>query len=204
MSRAPTDMLWTEAQLRDSPAFRSLTATALLVLMDFNAKKKMARKDRRSQYKQINNGELVYTYAEAESRGIKRSTFSRALKELQEKGFIDLKKTGGGLYKVENEYALSGRWVHWGTAQFEAAPVPPGRRANHGFQQGNALNPASSRTHTQMVRLKNVVKNEHGSGSTLQREPCLKMNTAPTLAVFKNDNEAVFKNDTYENREVAV
>ena len=60
------NVLWTDAALRKSSAFRSLHGTAILVLMDFHSKKHMRRKKNRGNYELQNNGELVYTYSEAQ------------------------------------------------------------------------------------------------------------------------------------------
>jgi len=151
------NVLWTDETLRNSPAFRSLNGTAILVYMDFHSKKQMKnnKNSRKRTYSLQNNGELVYTYREAESRGIGRSTFMRALDSLIEKGFIDVKLTGAGRYRSESRYALSNRWRSWGTSAFVTAKRNPhGRNTEHGFQPGHTLRNTDG-------KLKNVAKNDN-------------------------------------------
>jgi hypothetical protein len=127
------NILWSLKDLRESNAFRGLTKTALLVLFDFYAKRRTKGTGKRA--KMINNGELVYTYKEAEKRGISRASFQRALTQLVERGFIDVTFTGAGLYKSASLYALSDRWHAWGTDAFRTAVRNPhGRNKHHGFQ----------------------------------------------------------------------
>ena len=72
--------LWTDKALRESDAFRGLTKTSILVLLDFHGRKRV--KGKRNRWTLLNNGELVYTYREAEKRGISRSAFMSALDQL--------------------------------------------------------------------------------------------------------------------------
>jgi hypothetical protein len=91
-----------ERELIDSPAFRHLTATAILVLLDFLARRKMVRvrnRSKRETWQVANNGEIVYTYGEALRHGISRPAFVRALDALIEHGFIDIAQIGAGLFK---------------------------------------------------------------------------------------------------------
>ena len=152
------NVLWTDKSLRESSAFRSLHGTALLVLMDFYSKKHMKKKPR-GKHVLTNNGEFVYTYKEAENRGISKATFMRALDALIDRGFIDVKVTGAGRYRSESRYALSNRWRHWGTDKFVPAKRNPhGRNKEYGFQPGHTLNRTDG-------RLKNVIENDNGSNN---------------------------------------
>ena len=151
------NVLWTDKTIRNSPAFRSLNGTAILVYMDFHSKNHMKKNNNSTKrtHSFVNNGELVYTYKEAESRGITRSTFMRALDRLIEKGFIDVKLTGAGRYRSETRYGLSNRWRAWGTSSFvEAERNPHGRNRKYGFQPGHNL-------HNTDGKLKNVAKNDN-------------------------------------------
>jgi DNA-binding PadR family transcriptional regulator len=66
-----------------------------------------------------NNGKIVYTYSEAEKKGYSRALFARALTALVEHGLIDIIKQGGGSKGDISLYAISERWVKYGTKDFE-------------------------------------------------------------------------------------
>jgi len=88
----------------------------------------------------VNNGEIVFTYREAQKKyGISSSRFRRALDELVEKGFIDIAATGMGVHKVTTYYAISERWRDYGTSEFKEAKRPKPSIANPGFRRGNKL-----------------------------------------------------------------
>ena len=140
------NVLWTDEPLRNSPAFRSLTGTAIIVLIDFYSKKR-TKKQRGQKYILTNNGELVYTYNEAGKRGISKATFMRALDALIDRGFIDVKVTGAGRYRSESRYALSNRWRYWGTDKFISGKRNPyGRNKEYGFQLGHTLRQTNGKT----------------------------------------------------------
>ena len=65
-----------------------------------------------------NNGNLSYTYKEA-SKIMHRTTYSKALNELVNHGFIDVVRSGR-LNKECNIFALSYRWKKYGTPQFQS------------------------------------------------------------------------------------
>jgi hypothetical protein len=133
----PLSYLWTEKALNESEAFRGLTKTAILVLHDFHAKKRVRGSGKRWQV--LNNGELVYSYAEAGSRGISRSAFMNAIDQLIERGFLYVAEQGGGLKGHASKYGLSTDWTSYGTPSFSAKtrkkrrPQYPGA----GFQSGH-------------------------------------------------------------------
>ena len=170
------NIIWTDRGLRESPAFRGLTKTALLVLLDFYARRKTDNRGKRTRM--LNNGKLIFTYTQAEEMGYSRASFQRALTQLTERGFIDVTFTGAGLYRSASTYALSDRWKHWGTDAFRHRQRNPnGRNKHYGFQ------PRSSGTRG---TIKNVSKNDNG-------QPPENSST-----VFKNDNRemsSVTKND---------
>jgi hypothetical protein len=140
------NVLWTDESLRDSPAFRSLSRTAIVILMDFYSKRR-TRKQGRQKYILTNNGELVYTYNEAEKKGISKATFMRALDALIDRGFIDVKVTGAGRYRSESRYALSNQWRYWGTDKFITRKRNPhGRNKKYGVQLGHTLRQTNGNT----------------------------------------------------------
>ena len=95
-----------EPALVESEAVRDLSGKwALLCLVRFHQKayRKSEKKNRKhfNQMKITNNGEIIFTYAEAEELGIKSpTTFKNVLRELvQDKGFIDIAQQGNWYQK---------------------------------------------------------------------------------------------------------
>ena len=137
MPSNPLAYLWTDKALINSQAFRGLTKTAILVLMDFHAKKRVQGKGKRWQL--LNNGELVYSYREAQGRGISRSAFMYAIDQLIERGFLYVAEQGGGLKGHASKYGLSADWTSFGTPTFKTTTHKK-RRAQYpesGFQPGH-------------------------------------------------------------------
>lgn len=67
-----------------------------------------------------NNGEIIFTYTEAKNKyKITFPRFQRALDDLIEHGFIDIKHHGGGLNGDTTKYAISERYKEWGTDSFK-------------------------------------------------------------------------------------
>ena len=128
-----------QKNLITSKAYRSLrTPTAYFVLGIFWTKRQMAKVGRKSRDDWViaNNGEIVFTYEEAEARyGISSGAFRSAIDELRNKGFLDIAKSGAGLYKSASLYTISDRWRAYGTAEYkQPKPRPPN---NKGFRKGN-------------------------------------------------------------------
>lgn len=90
-------------------------SASYVVLGDFWLKRKMGR--RGGKWECVNNGKLVYTYREALDKGIYRSRFNRAIKDLIDKGFLDVAGYEGR-YNARALYALSERWRDYGTDKF--------------------------------------------------------------------------------------
>ena len=130
-----------ERELLKHPAFRNLNGTAKAVLFDFMMRRKVDKKKSHrngTEYIVSNNGELVYTYAEAERNGIPRSSFMRAIDDLVEAGFIDIAHAGSGGRKGDvTLYAISCRWHHHGTDRWEPTTRPKDTRQGRGFQPGH-------------------------------------------------------------------
>ena len=85
-----------------SPAWEALTNAARVVWLhlaaDFNGRPEK-------------EGHLRLTYSQAEKL-MTRKTFTKALQELQDKGFIE-RTTVGGLFNTCSEYALVNGWRAW-------------------------------------------------------------------------------------------
>lgn len=106
-SRATTEM-------QQSPAFHSLTANALRLLLwcDFKNYNASTNKRVMDATKRI----FKLTYIEAEEHlGVTKPTFSRTKAELIEKGFLECTVKGGlrGVNGVASEYAMSNKWRKW-------------------------------------------------------------------------------------------
>ena len=103
MRNKPTqakDVLWIPRRMHRSPAFRKLSATAILILLELKYRCQYARAGTRGKWHQVNDGELIFTYAEAVKRfGITRSTFCRSISQLVKLGFIYIAHHGGGMMK---------------------------------------------------------------------------------------------------------
>lgn len=130
-------------QLLESRAFIALkTATAHKVLVIFFAKRQFSKVGRKGkeQWEITNNGEIEFTYPEATAKlGITGGTFTNAIDELREKGFVDITEYGGGLNKSKNLYAISNRWELYGTSAYKPPKPRPNPATNKGFQKGNQL-----------------------------------------------------------------
>lgn len=75
---------------------------------------------------------LVLTYAEAESLGITRNVFIRAIDELLEKGFIEIVNPGGAYKRDKTVYALVDDYLFWRPDQ---EPIRTRKRdVKRGFQ----------------------------------------------------------------------
>ncbi|MHC4477712.1 MAG: hypothetical protein ACYTEL_18860 [Planctomycetota bacterium] len=130
-----------EQRLLKSKAYRSLrTPTAYFVFGIFMTKRKLAKGGRKGkeQWEITNNGEIEFTYDEAEEKyGICPSTFRNAIDELRDKGFLDIAATGMGVHKVTTHYSISERWKLYGTREYEPPKPRPRKPVNRGFQEGN-------------------------------------------------------------------
>ena len=114
--------------LLHSKAYRDLTyGPAIKVLNWFYEKirvevnKKKRGKDR---YRIINDGDIDFTYREAIFRGLTPQKFSKALRELHQFGFIDIKKPGSALKGDFTVFAFSERWKAYGTSDFLSPESP--------------------------------------------------------------------------------
>lgn len=163
-----------EQRLVKSAAWLSLSGTAKDVYLVFRTKCRMEKRRGKPAKRSpviANNGEIEFTYAEAEQKyAIKKGRFTRALDQLLDRGFIDVAATGMGVHKVKTCYAISERWRDYGTVQFKAATRPKPSIANPGFKRGN-------RHWKKAHEKKSSAKNAHGAVRENARGDVLAMRT---------------------------
>jgi hypothetical protein len=82
------------------------------------------RKRGEKRYQQVNDGEISFPYSEAHFRGLTDQQFSKALKELHARGFIDIKKPGSGLMGDYTVFTISQRWKEFGRPNFKYVEFP--------------------------------------------------------------------------------
>ena len=108
-----------ERRMHRSPAFRKLSTNSIFVLFEFLSRRKMVQDGRKGRWGIANNGEIIFTYAEAQKKfGMFRSTFCRSIDQLVDLGFIEISHQGGGLLKDYSKYAISERWRDYGKEEF--------------------------------------------------------------------------------------
>jgi hypothetical protein len=132
IGRGPVLVLHRE--MIESAAWHALKGKSAQVYIYFRAKarlqkKKDTRQKRDHEYVVLNNGELVFTYAEALSLGITKRQFAAAISDLVKHGLLDITRTGRGQYKLTTLYAFSNRWRDWGKDSFEQHTRIPAPRA---------------------------------------------------------------------------
>ena len=140
MARKRKPIIVIHDEVWQSDAFGKLSATAIRALLWFYSKRRISvtKNPRRSDaVKILNNGEITFTYSEAEKAGISRSNFMRAIDRLIEVGFLDVNKTGAGQFKEATLYALSERWRRYGKEGFVKKERNPHGRGSTGFQKGH-------------------------------------------------------------------
>lgn len=129
--------------LLHSAAYRDLNyAPALKVLNWFHEKiqfKVHKHKRGANRYEKVNDGEISFTYREANIRGLSNQKYSKAIKLLHGKGFIDIKKPGSGLEGDYTIYLISQRWEKYGTPQFYEVGFP------YQFRNAKTFNKLSNR-----------------------------------------------------------
>jgi hypothetical protein len=106
----------------DSKAYRDLPGSAAKALVYFKRiDGKLFRK-----YRDDYNGIFDFTYSEAKRLGFARSTFSKVIGELHDKGFIDIISVGGlrGAGRSNSKYKLIEKWRLYGQ-DFKPKPRRP-------------------------------------------------------------------------------
>jgi hypothetical protein len=120
-----------------SEAYKSLDHASSVKLLTWFFEKRKVERDktsRKGKNRWIEHRDPVqFTYDEARCRGLTNYKFSRALKELHAKGFIDVVKHGTGLQGDSSTYLLSDRWEKYGTPDFERVDFP--KSSNFGFRR---------------------------------------------------------------------
>ena len=112
--------MFVDRRMHRSSAYRKLTKTSIFILMEFMYRRKVAKTGRKGGYEITNNGELIFTYAEAEKKfNIPRSTFCRSITQLVDLGFIDIAHHGGGMLNDFTKYGTSERWKDYGKEEFK-------------------------------------------------------------------------------------
>ncbi len=93
--------------ITESRAFYKLRGASVSVLISFLAKE------------QSGNTDLIFSYTEAKKKyGISKSRFARAIDGLVCYGFIDIVEYGDAMAKAPTIYALSDRYLKFGTNDF--------------------------------------------------------------------------------------
>jgi len=114
-----SDKMFIPRRMHRSLAFRKLTTSSILVLLEFMFRRQLVKVGRRDRWLIKNNGEIVLTYAEITTRfGIARSTFRNSIDQLVKIGFIDIAHHGGGMMKDCSKYGISERWRDYGKEEF--------------------------------------------------------------------------------------
>jgi hypothetical protein len=114
-----SDVMFVPKRMHRSPAFRKLTASSILVLLEFLFRRQMEKIGRRDRWVTKNNGKIVLTYAEITKKfGVARSTFRNSIDQLVKFGFIYIAHQGGGMMKDSSKYGISERWRDYGKEEF--------------------------------------------------------------------------------------
>jgi hypothetical protein len=90
--------IYLHRSLIDSAAFRSLSAIDIQILFRFLSKRcigSVSGGKQKGRKRITNNGKIEFSFPEAEDSGWKRSTFSKSLQRLRERGFITTAEPGG-------------------------------------------------------------------------------------------------------------
>lgn len=101
-----------DREMMNSTAWYSLSFSAIVAYLNIYYNLKGKTKDR----------EIICTHSTLKNQMVK-STWRKAVKELIEKGFIDLVHGSGGLQRQPNIYGLSERWRQFGTPRFTPGDV---------------------------------------------------------------------------------
>jgi len=116
---------WIEYELLHSEAYSSIQYAPSVKVLNWIFEKRKARRtnSRKNRYVEVNEP-FSFTYEEGKRRGLTHKQFGRAIRELFDRGFIDLKKQGSGMHKDFSLYRFSNRWKKYGTPDFEHKEFP--------------------------------------------------------------------------------
>lgn len=120
---------WVEPEMMESEPFRSLSGTAIWILLRFRQKQSWSEMRQGGRnVKVYENKGLTFTYTEANYFGISDSTFYRSIKTLVQCGFLDVEHRGGtfghGKIKDYTTFNLSDRWRLKGKPEFVEKDFP--------------------------------------------------------------------------------
>lgn len=136
MRRKSEPGIYVKKDVLKSKAFCSLKGSAV-VYMHFLMKREMRKAERKrgkNAWVIVNNGEIEFTYSEANKNlGFSKQRFARALKELVEKGLIDIDHPGGYFEGDSNKFSISERWRTYGTPDFEKKTMREDTRKGKGY-----------------------------------------------------------------------
>jgi len=124
------EKIYISKELLSSKAYRSLSRVSFMVYQDFLGKREMFKDRRKKTWKVGNNGEIIYTYREAEGNGFSSKQFRNAIDELQAKGLIDIYHQGHGGRKPKDgegdftTFWIDDRWTEYGTNDFRPPRKP--------------------------------------------------------------------------------
>jgi hypothetical protein len=123
--------LYIPPDLPKSAAFLALSGKAPQVLLLFYCRRQVEKLKRAGprgeHWRDLNAGQIVFTYREAEKLSLSAGKFRRAIDDLIEHGFLDVTKSGSGLKGDYSLYGISHRWQAWGTPDFVVKHRPKGR-----------------------------------------------------------------------------
>jgi len=169
-------------EMMESEAFKSLSATAIRVLLRFLQKRKWTpsgKRGNRSRKPIYDNNGLTFTYAEAEALGIPTSTFHVSVKALVEVGFLDVAHQGG-IYKNDySRYNISERWRGYGTPSFQA--VVKGRVLQQGCDVRARMNKKDATENCNEPLQKTVVVEAKVTKSGFQKSVVMKKRQMPSV-----------------------
>ena len=106
---------WIERELFLSPTFFKLAGIASQLLIVILGKRRFETISSAKRNKRIctNSDNITFTYKEAESLGISKPAFTRALDELLAKGFLEIVHQGGACQGDKTIFKLSDKWRLW-------------------------------------------------------------------------------------------
>ena len=128
-SHRGSNVIFLERALIESQAFILLTGKAPQVLAIFRTKLRMEHRGPkgRREWVIVNNGQIVFLYAEARRFGLSNFQFASAIGQLLEHGFLKITQRGG--QNQPTLYAISDDWRQWRPGD-KIAERAPDRRAH--------------------------------------------------------------------------
>jgi len=137
MGKKSSPIIVIEKELLRSKAWRSLRkGSSAVVYTHFLMKRVLVNAPgKRGKNRKIiaNNGKIEFPYSEALKLGLSRQRFRDALKEIVEKGFIDITHSGGGFDGDKSKYAIVERWLKYDTPEFEHKTFEKDIRQGRGY-----------------------------------------------------------------------